>query len=261
MLGVGEDRLGLAGLDDLALEHHADPVGDALDDAEIVGDEQQRHAEALLQVGEQRQDLRLHRHVEGGGRLVGHQQVRLAGERHGDHHPLALAAGELVRVGAHAALGVAQANQFQKFENPRPRGLAGEAAMEPQHLADLPLDRVERVERGHRLLEHHGDVGAAHVAHLALRQAGQVPALEQDFSALARRAVEQPQDRQGGHRLAGARFADQRDGLAPADGEADRIDRRRLAFAGAEGDGQALDGQERRGFGLRHGTLIARPAP
>src|SRR5205085_1536271 len=33
------DLVGLAGLDDLALVHHRDPVGDVADDADVVGDE------------------------------------------------------------------------------------------------------------------------------------------------------------------------------------------------------------------------------
>ena len=44
-------------------------------------------------------------------------------------------------------------------------------AMDLQDFADLPLDRVERVERGHRLLEHHGDVVAAHPPHVVLGRA------------------------------------------------------------------------------------------
>ncbi len=36
---VGEDLVAGAALDDLALSHHADPVGEAADDAEIVRDE------------------------------------------------------------------------------------------------------------------------------------------------------------------------------------------------------------------------------
>ena len=44
------------------------------------------------------QDLGLDRHVERGGRLVGDQQVGVPRERHRDHHALAHAAGELVRV-------------------------------------------------------------------------------------------------------------------------------------------------------------------
>ena len=46
-----------------------------------------------------RQDLPLHHHVERGGRLVHDDDLRLECQRHPDHHALAHAAGELVRVG------------------------------------------------------------------------------------------------------------------------------------------------------------------
>jgi hypothetical protein len=42
-------------------------------------------------------DLRLHGDVERGGRLVGDDHVRVVGHRDGDDHPLAHAAGQLVR--------------------------------------------------------------------------------------------------------------------------------------------------------------------
>src|SRR3712207_7903520 len=48
--------------------------------------------------GEEAQDLSLDGHVKRGGGLVGDQEVGLAHQRHGDHRPLAQAAGELVRV-------------------------------------------------------------------------------------------------------------------------------------------------------------------
>ena len=47
---------------------------------------------------DQRQDLRLDRHVERGRRLVGDQQRRAARQRHRDHHALAHAARQLVRI-------------------------------------------------------------------------------------------------------------------------------------------------------------------
>ena len=56
----------------------------------------------------------------------------------------------------------------EKFEGARARRVVGQAAMHLEDFADLPLDRVQRIERGHRLLEHHGDVVAAHRAHLVL---------------------------------------------------------------------------------------------
>ena len=60
--------------------------------------------------------LRLHGDVEGRRRLVGDQHVRIVGERHGDHHALALAAGELVRIGVDAPRGVGDAHQFQELD-------------------------------------------------------------------------------------------------------------------------------------------------
>ena len=44
------------------------------------------------------QHLRLHGDVEGGRRLVGDDELRAPGHRHGDHRALAHAAGELVRI-------------------------------------------------------------------------------------------------------------------------------------------------------------------
>ena len=100
--GCREHALDRPVLDDLALRHHADLVGDLAHDAEVVGDEQHRHAEAGLELLQQLQDLRLHRDVERGGRLVGDQEIGLVGERQRDHDALALAARELVRVARRA---------------------------------------------------------------------------------------------------------------------------------------------------------------
>ena len=78
--------------------HDHDAVGDLGDHAHVVGDEEHRHALLVLQRLDQLQDLRLDGDVERGGRLVGDQQLRPAGQRHRDHHALAHAAGEAVRI-------------------------------------------------------------------------------------------------------------------------------------------------------------------
>ncbi len=46
------------------------------------------------------ENLRLHGDVERRRRLVGDEEIGTIGERHGDHHALALAARELMRIGA-----------------------------------------------------------------------------------------------------------------------------------------------------------------
>ncbi len=65
-------------LDDASQVHHADAVGDVVNDGEVVRDEQIGEAELALQAAHQVQHLRLHRHVERGGRLVADEKRRLA---------------------------------------------------------------------------------------------------------------------------------------------------------------------------------------
>jgi hypothetical protein len=169
-------------LDDLAVVHDADPLGDPPHDAKIVGDEQHAHAMPRADVRQQLENLRLHRHVKRRGRLVGDQKVRLVGERHRDHHALALAAGQLMRIAAEPGFGIRNADLRQQLQRARPRRLAAHAAMQQQRLADLRLDGVQRIERGHRLLEDDRDVVAAHLADFVLRQRQQLAALEADAS-------------------------------------------------------------------------------
>ena len=81
-----------------------------------MGDEDDAHPELLAAAGEQIEDLGLDGHVERGGRLVGDEQLGLAGERHGDHHPLAHAARELVRVRVDARLGRGDADEVEHLD-------------------------------------------------------------------------------------------------------------------------------------------------
>ena len=61
-------------LDHLAAAHDGDAIGEMPDDAEIVGDEHDGHAETLLQRAQEIEDLRLDRHVERRRRLVRDQE-------------------------------------------------------------------------------------------------------------------------------------------------------------------------------------------
>src|SRR4051794_7312810 len=242
MPGGGENALDRPLLDDLALLHHADGIGELAHDAEVVRDEQHRHAEPRLQLLEQFENLRLHRDVERGGRLVGDQQVGLVGERHRDHHALALAAGKLVRIALQSRLRLGNADLGQEFERARPRRGPGQALMQQQDFADLLLDHVQRIERGHRLLEDDGDVVAAHVAHLAFRQRQQVAALELDRTGrmLRGRIRQQLHHRERGDGFSRPRLADQRHRLALLDIERYVVDRERHPLALTEGDGKVF---------------------
>ncbi|MBV8428811.1 MAG: ABC transporter ATP-binding protein [Hyphomicrobiales bacterium] len=96
-----EQRAAVRQFDQLAQIHDGDAVRQVLDDGEVVADEEQREPEFVLQIGEQVDDLRLHRDVERGDSFVADDQVRARRERAGDADALALAAREFVREATH----------------------------------------------------------------------------------------------------------------------------------------------------------------
>ncbi|MCY1431482.1 hypothetical protein D9M71_474520 [compost metagenome] len=154
-------------------------------------------------------DLRLDGHVQGGGRFVGDQQLRLASDGHGDGDALAHAAGKLVRVGIQAAFSARDFDLFQQFQGALSSGLAGQLQVCAQHFLDLKAHRVAGVERGHRVLEDHGQVLADHLATLARAELEHVLAIETEgVGGDDAGGVDQAHQRHHGHRLAGAGFAD-----------------------------------------------------
>ncbi len=183
--------------------------------------------EALADVEHQRQHLRLDCHVERGRRLVGDQQLGVAGHRHRRHHPLPHPAGELVGIGAEAALGVGHADEAQEVDHPGTALGRGQVLVQQERLVDLVADRHHRVQGRHRLLEDHADVLAADAGHLAPGQLHQVAALEQDPPRDAgRRLGDEPEDRERGQRLARAALADDADAIHRR-GPRTTLDRRR----------------------------------
>lgn len=162
------NRFRLALLYDFAVAHDVDAVGKAPDDAEIMGDEDDRHAELALQLGEQHEDLRLDRHVERRRRFVCDQYVGIVGQRHGDHDPLSLATRHFMRVGFHPPFGIGNMNQPQELERLFACLRRTKPAMPADRFDQLIADRIERIERCHRLLEDHADLAAADLVQLGL---------------------------------------------------------------------------------------------
>jgi hypothetical protein len=176
--------------------------------------------------------------TSSGGRLVGDQDVRPVGERHRDHHPLALAAGELVRILPEPRLRVRNLHLGQQLEPALRRLAAHELLVQHQAFAELGADGVDRVEARHRLLEDHRDAVAAELAHPAVGEVRHVlagvgdPRRVRDPGALG----QEPHHRPRRHRLARARLADQRDRLALAQLEGDVAHRFDQAAVYREGD-------------------------
>ena len=237
-----------ARFDGLAGIHDRDGIAGLEDQTKIVRDEERRRPGARGQVLDQRDDAGFDRHVERGRRLVEDQEARVRQERHGDDDALLLAAGELMRIGAHDALGVGQAHGLDHVERSCARLLLRDFVVDQRHFHQLPVDQHGWVERGHRLLVDHRDFRAAKGAQLLAGERGHVAAVEADraagdFAGAGQIAHHRERDR----RFAAAEFADEPHRLAGHDLAGEIHHRRNFAGAGEERDAEAVDFEDRFG--------------
>ena len=119
-------RPAVGDLDRLAAVHDQDLVCQVGDDAEVVGDQDERSAQLALKLDQQLEHLSLNGGIERGGRLVGDDQRRGQRQGHRDHHALAHAAGELVRVVVDALFRAGDADHAEQVDGPPVGGLAAD---------------------------------------------------------------------------------------------------------------------------------------
>src|SRR5487761_2288372 len=92
-----------------------------------------------------------------------------------------------MRIAREPRFRVGDAYLGEQLKRARPRLLPADAAVKLQDFADLRLNRMQRIERRHRLLEDDRNVVAANATHLALRKRQQLAALEVNAARRMRR--------------------------------------------------------------------------
>ena len=214
--GVGVERivvdpLGAAQLHHLAQVHDGNPVADVFDDAQVVGDEYIGEPELLLEPPEEVEHLGLNGHVQGGDRLVAHQQVGIEGEGPGDVDALALTAGELVGE-AVDVLGV-QAHHAHELPHPLlPLDAVGDGLVDDHGLLHDLAAGLAGVQGGVGVLEDHLDLPPQGLALPAPRlEVERLPLEDQ----LPGGGGVQPHDAAAQGGLAAAGLTDHAQGLAP----------------------------------------------
>ncbi len=105
MLGTGPELACRGAFDNAPEIHDEHAVGEIANDRKIMRNEEIGKRQLRLHLDQQVEDLRLDRKVEGRDRLVADDELRLQDQRAGDADPLALAAGELVRIAVEASRG------------------------------------------------------------------------------------------------------------------------------------------------------------
>ena len=83
---------------DIAQIHDHNPVAEMPDHTQIMRDKEIGQVLARTQFIQQLQDLRLHRHVQGGYAFIQHHKLRVQGNGAGNAHSLLLSAGQGVRI-------------------------------------------------------------------------------------------------------------------------------------------------------------------
>ena len=245
------------GLDDASGIHDHHAVAEAGDNAEVVRNEDDGHAELALEFFNQLKDLRLDGDIEGRGGFVGDEYLRFGDEGHRDHDPLSHAAGEFVGIAVEAVGGVVDTDGFHHGECAGKGVAAGDFFVYEQWLDELLADPHVGIERGHRVLENHADAFASDGSKLGIGGAQQVGAVEFRAGALdaGGRAREEAEQGSAGDGLAGARFSDQTERLAALEGKTHAVDGAEDGSAGVKGSAEVLDIEE------RHCVMVGEPWP
>ena len=127
--------------------------------------------------------------------------------------------------------------------------------MQAQGLRGLHAYLQYRIERGHGLLEDHGDMAAPQGAHLFRGHGAQVAAAEQDTAADMGIFGQQMQDGAGREAFAATGFAHQAGDARRGQAEADGVDGGQDAVVRAETDGKLFQSE---GIVQIHGRSVPR---
>ena len=110
-----------------------------------MGDHDHRHPHLALQLFNEVKNLSLNRDIQCGGWLIRDQQIRLADERHGDDHPLAHAARQLVRILGHTDVWRRNTHPIKHGNRLLDTRLVGEIGVELETLRQLTPDGLNGI--------------------------------------------------------------------------------------------------------------------
>lgn len=135
-------------------------IGDFTDHADVMRNENQAHVAFVLLFFEQFENLSLYRDIERRRRFVGNQHFRVQCQCHRYDDALPHSPGKLVGVVVHSAGGAGDAHSVHHLDGGQSGCPTRHSTVDAVQLANLIADRVHRIERGQRVLEHHADFAA-----------------------------------------------------------------------------------------------------
>ena len=141
---------------------------------------------------------------------------------------------------------ILDADQIQQLHGAVRRLLSGDLLLLSDRLHDLLADGDRRVERGERILKHHGAVSAADMPHLPLGTVRDILAADRHAAALDEGILrQQVHDRLAQHGLSAAGLADQTEDFSCVYSKIHAANGLHLALRRAEAHRQILQLQNR----------------
>ena len=169
VLGIFKDFGAATALHDLPGKHDRDIVRSFVHKQQVVGDQKHRCTGFAAKIPDQTDNLLLNNGIQRCGRFVCNQQRGFANQRHGDQHPLAHAARQLMRKGAEPFTPARNLNAVKHGQRGGARPDATNGPVGLKGLGELIADCHHRVERKRRILEQYGHPAAAQFLKLLCR--------------------------------------------------------------------------------------------
>ena len=215
MPGQGKDIPGGSLFHDLSGVHHGDLIRQFRHDSQVMGDQEDGHSRSVPEFPEQVEDLGLDGHVEGGGRLIGHQEPWLGGESHGDHDPLLHSSRKTVGVLAQPLFRSGNSHRPEKTKHLGVRVRLG--AMKGEDFPDLGSNPHPRIQRSGGILEDVGHHPAPNGSQRAFPQGADLLSLHLEASGENARLRDEPGDHLCRDAFAAAAFPHQSQDLPGSD--------------------------------------------
>ena len=158
---------------------------------------------------------------EGGGRLVGNDELRLESKGCSDQYALPHSPRQLVRKSTHDAFGIADLDLIEQFERAQPRLTPRQIAPQAQAIRKLAFDPTPGIECGEWVLRYQCDLVAENLIEFPFGQVPQVATIEDDTPGrYANGARQDAEQGLGDSRFSGSAFSNQSHGLAGRDADA-----------------------------------------
>ena len=180
MLRRGEHLRRWTNFGDTASIEDEDAICKTSEQSRIMGYQDHREAELLLEAPEELQDFLLRRGVEGCGRFIGNDEGRPTGDRLCDDNPLTLASAQFMRIGVGNTFGIDGENRCEKLTGFFTENVSIQSFVRGQDIANLPAYWHGWMERGGRLLKDQAQATAADSAEVFARSLKQIFSLETD---------------------------------------------------------------------------------